>query len=192
MIRGRIWVLLALLAAVGLTGSLFELNKDRNSASASSQQVLGTNTYRQFSEQPGMPSPNAIFDQVNSARIKSGLQPLARNDILATLAQQRAEDMSVHTLYSHKGSDGLFFDQLLASSGYAITYGCENLDIEFVTDPAVYVNSWMQSTAGHKECLLNPVATEAGYAVATLGMKSGTDMPSYVVVAIHATSPKSN
>lgn len=137
-----------------------------------------------------MPSPNAIFEQVNTVRQNAGLQPLARDDTLTALAEQRAQDMSAHGLYSHKGSNGLYFDQQLASQGHSIAYGCENLDLEFVTDATTYVNDWLRSTAGHRECVLNGAVSSAGYAVAPIAMNKRADMPTFVVVAIHATPPQ--
>lgn len=143
-----------------------------------------------FGRKQGMPDPNQVFQYMNRARMTSGLPPLEKNDILANLAEQRAKDMAANTYYAHKDSKGQYFDQLLRENGYTVSYGCENLDLEFTTMPEIYVNNWLSSTSGHRECLLNSSVTEAGYAVASIAPMGGENIDSYVVVAIHSTKPE--
>lgn len=157
--------------------------------SASAQPTISVPA-RKFTAPQGMPDPNIIFQQVNNARITNGLPALERNDTLTQLAEQRAKDMSNNDYYAHKGSDGLFFDALLKQNGYSIDYGCENLDLEFTMEPGTYIHAWLKSNAGHKECLLNSKATQAGYAVTQINTVAGEDFPCYVVVAIHSTLPE--
>lgn len=146
---------------------------------------------RAFTEVPNSPNPNVIYQEINMVRTANGLQPLKRNELLTQLAEERAADMSTNSYYAHKGSNGLVFDQMLASKGYGINYGCENLNLDFTTAANTYVATWLASQP-HKKCILNPTVTDAGYAVARIAQKGNTNVSSYVVVAIHTTTPLSS
>lgn len=142
---------------------------------------------RSFRVQPGLPDPNAVFSKVNILRKASGLTPLSRDDRLTQLAEERALDMTQNKYYAHKGPDGQFFDAKFRQSGYDFDYACENLDLEFTTTPDTFVQSWLTSKAGHRECLLNNRVTSAGYAVALINPGAGEDFPCYIIVAVHST-----
>lgn len=140
-----------------------------------------------FDSAPGLPDVNLVFDQVNQARITAGQQPLSRNADLTRLAQQKATDMQENAYYAHRSSNGTYFYEKARRSGFDFRYGCENLNLDFVLTSRVYVDSWLNSRAGHKECLLNTQVTEAGYAVAEIRPMAGENIVSYVIVAIHST-----
>lgn len=135
-----------------------------------------------------LPDPNAIFDLVNAQREKHGLKPLTKSAALSKAAQQRAVDMQTNNYYAHQGSDGRFFDDLLDSSLYSQSYACENLDLQFSVQPNRYVNDWLGSRSGHKECLLNADVASAGYAVVEVAPTNGADVSAFIVVAIHAAN----
>lgn len=140
-----------------------------------------------FMAVPNTPDINDIYNQVNKARISAGLLPLERNAQLTTLAQARAADMREHGYYAHKNSVGVYFDDQARAMNFSFSYGCENLNLDFTLETAPYMYGWLTSKAGHRECMLNPTVTEAGYAVAEIKPMSGEQAHTYVVVAIHST-----
>ena len=129
---------------------------------------------------------NRIFQLVNEQRVQQGLTPLIENPRLTAIAQARVDDMATNQYYAHKDPEGRYYYDLLTSKGFNADYSCENLNVEFTTDEWAYVNDWLQSTKGHKECMLDKRITQAGYAVALFG---GSD-DIYVVAGIHATELK--
>ncbi len=142
-------------------------------------------TLTTFPVQAGLPDPNSIFDTVNQVRATQGLPKLKKDAVLTRIAQERAADMHKHSYYAHKNPDGLFYYDLMYQQHVGFNYSCENLDLQFVTSSANYVNDWMYSNKGHRECMLNTVTDRAGYAITTLD--TGNESVAYVVVAIHAS-----
>jgi uncharacterized protein YkwD len=186
MIRLRFLYALSFAIALAIVAPAWETYSNAQSRQGT---VLAAQSSSRFKVHAGLPDPNEIYKQVNKQRQAAGLLPLERNDILAKVAEERAEDMSKNSYYAHKNPLGKYFYDLLADDGYKTTYSCENLGLDFTTDPGVYINAWLKSTAGHRQCALNPQVTDAGYAVAAIANNSTQDIPSYVVVAIHSTEP---
>lgn len=141
-----------------------------------------------FKNKADAPDTNEILKLVNQARAQHGLSPLVANAVLAAAAEQRAIDMQNNQYYAHKGSDGRYYNDLISTKGSS----CENLDLQFTTESQAYVHDWMMSRSGHRECLMNADATQAGYAVAVMDkiFANGQATASYVVVAIHASDAK--
>ncbi len=127
-----------------------------------------------------------ILSLVNDQRKQHNLPPLVENPRLTAIAQARADDMANNQYYAHQSPKGQYYYDLFPEHGFTSEYSCENLDVEFTTDETVYVNDWLESNKGHKECMLNKKATQAGYAVALFGGSKNI----YVVVAIHSTELK--
>jgi uncharacterized protein YkwD len=146
----------------------------------------------QFTETTGLPSPNVVLALVNNERRQRGLAPLQPNIELEQIAQARASDMSKNVYYAHKNSTGGFYDDMMRSKGIITDYSCENLDMSFSEQPTTYVQEWLASNKGHKECMLSPRVTSAGYAIAVLDLPNGQNTKSIVVVAIHSSDIKSN
>jgi len=147
-----------------------------------------------FESKPNLPDPNAIFAEVNTLRTARGLPALARSSTLATVASQRAEDMRANNYYAHESPNGTHFYHLYDQHDYKAGFTCENLDMEFSMSTGTFIQAWMSSTKGHRECLLDPRISEAGYAATEImtSTKSNQDIPTYVVVAIYAETPKQN
>lgn len=143
-----------------------------------------------FAAPAGVPDPNAIFNLVNEQRRNAGLPLLVADTSLAKLASDRAADMSTRRYYAHKNPDGQYFYDFLKPSENKSKYACENLDLEFTTNVGTYVNDWLNSTSGHRECMLNKTIRSAGYAAAPFETVDGNGVhtTSYVVVAIHSAS----
>lgn len=127
-----------------------------------------------------------IFRLVNAERYVRNLPELEMDPNLTALARERARDMSLNNYYSHTDSEGRSFDDLFSKYRISSEYACENLGLEFTHDETVFLDSWLQSTEGHRECLLNPDVGIAGYAIGKL--KNGPGFDNYIVVGIHATN----
>lgn len=140
-----------------------------------------------FRTQANAPDPNQIFALVNAERKQKGSPPLTPNAVLTQVAQKRAADMAANKYYGHKNASGKIFEDFIEQSAMRIDYGCENLDMQSTLYADTYVNDWLQSNKGHRECLLNPNVTQAGYAVTAieLNQPGGATFSTYVVVAIH-------
>lgn len=151
-----------------------------------------TTTAFAFPQDSNLPNPNEILSLVNQARANEGLARLHANESLTEIATGRARDMAANHYYAHLDKSGKYYYDLLRQKKIATDYSCENLDMEFSRLPLPYVTDWLASSAGHRECLLNPQVTEAGYAVTTFDRVNyeGTPETAYIVVAIHATTPK--
>ncbi len=133
----------------------------------------------------GLPDPNQIFAEVNRERSSKNLSPLVKNAELAKVAEMRAADMSTNHYYAHLSPSGkYYYDLMIDDYGFS----CENLGLELSLAAGIFVDSWLQSSSGHRDCMLNPKITQAGYAVRELKPlnASPADTPSYIVVAIHA------
>ncbi len=176
--------LVGLVLIIGIfAAGLFPAHRLDAATSRPGPQVLGA-----FTVQPGLPNVNDIFNDVNNHRFERGLPPLQKDVDLTQIAIGRAEDMAKRTYYAHKDPEGLFYYDILRQQGIETGYSCENLGLRFGTATPPYINDWLNSTKGHRECLLDPTVNRAGYAVSVLDTSahSGNDIPAYIVVAIHA------
>jgi uncharacterized protein YkwD len=131
-------------------------------------------------------SASEILRLVNKERKANKLHELNEDTRLNAIAQQRLDDMVKNQYYAHVSPNGKYFYELLPEHMITAKYSCENLDIEFTLDERVYVNNWLNSTRGHRECMLNSEVTSAGYAAGLFSVTSETKI--YLVVAIHTTS----
>ncbi len=122
---------------------------------------------------------------VNAERTKHGLHELKEDIHLNAIARERLDDMVKNQYYAHISPKGLYFYDLMDSHMLHADYACENLNLEFTTDERIYLETWHTSTKGHRECMLRPDVTAAGYAVGEYGETPETKI--YIAVAIHAT-----
>lgn len=136
-----------------------------------------------------LPDPNQILALVNEQRTEAGNPILAANNKLANIAVKRADDMANNRYYAHLNTEGKYYYDLMLAKGIKVGYSCENLEMAIVTDVNTYINDWMSSTKGHRECMLNANVTQAGYAVSKMTTTdfSSNDPAVYLVVAIHST-----
>lgn len=128
-----------------------------------------------------------VFRLVNAERSIRNLPELSVDPVLQAVAKQRAEDMSTNVYFGHKSPKGLHFDDLIAAHGFSAGYACENLALEFSKNEAIYVDLWLLSKTGHRQCMLNKDVRRAGYAVASLNDLQGFE--AYIVVGVHAAPP---
>lgn len=179
-------LLVSLLLFAGVTAFYLEPPRALMVAEALTPET-SSDTLESFSVDPVLPNTNEVFDLVNTERKKQGLPSLERSQLLTDVAKARAADMQKNGYYAHQAPDGTYYFDLLKGTDYAESYSCENLNLRFSTGPQGYVNGWLDSQS-HKRCLLHSDTTRAGYAVVRLSPFEGSeDLPSYVVVAIHAT-----
>ncbi len=125
--------------------------------------------------------------EINKIRSSNNLQPMAEDPTLNKIAEARALDMSKHHYYAHLDPSNHYFDYYLKSSGYNYKFSCENLNMAESNDVNVFVDGWMTSKKGHRECILNPGHKHYGYATSTI--EGLTDLPGVsetVVVAIYS------
>lgn len=143
-----------------------------------------------FEVAPGEPNPNEVLGLVNIARTTVHVPPLRPNLTLGAIAAMRAADMAKRQYYAHRNPEGHYFYDLFPTYQINPSYSCENLDLAFVSDNQGFINEWLDSTTGHRECLLNDQLIEAGYATAKLSIIdiNGNATTAYIVVAIHTTN----
>ncbi len=142
-----------------------------------------------FSKLTNAVDPNQVFGLVNKERAARGIAPLVANEKLGAVAASRATDMAKRQYYAHKNPDGKYFYDLLPDYGVSADYSCENLDLVFVPNSQTFVDEWLASTKGHKECMLSSNVKAAGYAAVKMTYLDyrGHATPAYLVVAIHST-----
>lgn len=146
----------------------------------------------QFKLIPESPDPNQVFELVNKQRLSEGSPALVANEKLGAVAAARAADMAKRQYYAHKNPDGKYYYDLFPGNGVTADYSCENLDITFVPDISQFIDQWLASTKGHRNCMINPDLKVAGYAVTKMMLLQygGKETPAYLVVAVHATDLK--
>ncbi len=134
----------------------------------------------------GLPNPNDIVTAINQARSSHDLGTLIIDQTLVTLAHSRADDMTANQYFSHiDGSGNNFYTYLTPKPSFA----CENLNLSFSLSVDDHVQDWLNSTKGHRECLLDSRVTRIGLATrefATID-HDGQSQKTYLVVAIHST-----
>ena len=154
------------------------------------QAVTSVKSSVTFPTRSGLPNPNDILSAVNATRIQNSQTVLRGDAVLSQLAEERADDMVARSYYAHKNPDGNNFFNLLQQKNAEPAYACENLNLQSSLEAYDYAKDWYASTKGHRECMLNPNVTRAGYAVRAMyetASSGGLYQTYYVVVAIHAT-----
>lgn len=132
------------------------------------------------------PQLTEIASLINQQRLASGAASLERSAELDAIAAERAADMSHNSYYAHRSPSGLFFNDLMDRRAVNYTFACENLNLALNATASDYVNSWLASPAGHKECLLKDAHRYAGYASSAVTMKIGLQVSQKVIVAIYS------
>ncbi len=122
-------------------------------------------------EPPAVPPPatsicgQRLIPIINRARSDSGLPPLVENPLLTAAAQQFAEFIALHGVFSHT-ADGRTLDARVEAAGYSSWRALgENLAEGYAT-PEEAVAAWLASD-GHRANILNPSFTETGVGCAS-------------------------
>lgn len=130
---------------------------------------------------------NQTAEQINQIRLSNNLQPMTESTALDKIALSRAQDMANNHYYAHLDSTNHYFDYYLKSSGYKYSFSCENLNLTDVNNAKVFVDGWMNSVSGHKECILKPSHRHYGYGTANIeGLEGSGGATEIVVVAIYS------
>lgn len=120
---------------------------------------------------------NALVDEINRVRFENGVNPLSIDNSLNTIALERTKDMVNNNYYAHQSPNGTYFSDLMKRDGISYNFACENLDLAFSGAESTYVKDWLESTKGHRECLLSDKVTKVGVAadsMAVTGASSAT------------------
>lgn len=137
-----------------------------------------------------VPDTGELLRYINQERTSNHKSELTADDKLKSLAEKRLNEMVERQQYSHKDKAGKFYYDYLPDLGYVTKYSCENLDIEPSVKPIRYIQSWVKSDGGHKECLLNENVTRVGLASGKFSRDDKSFLNSYLVVAIFAADPQ--
>ena len=120
---------------------------------------------------PERPTADKIFELVNKERTQRGIAPLVRVPEIDNDARLKVEDMIKNDYYGHRNpKTGQFLMDNTYSDKHCKEYG-ENLNAgDYWTTldkdmSKVKVDHWMESTAGHREAILNPKYKYSGIAL---------------------------
>lgn len=148
-----------------------------------SQEVLAESTHQFSPTSTDVPDPNELLKQVNILRKEASLPPLRADAQLEAIARSRAKDMQSADYYAHESPvDGRVFSDLLRQNSIVYSSACENLNLAFSRQSEALIDDWVKSKSGHKECLLDPYSSQAGYAVVAYQLDT---KKAYLIVAIH-------
>nr|MCU0482398.1 CAP domain-containing protein [Anaerolineae bacterium] len=111
------------------------------------------------------PTAWELLGVLNEARLGSGLAPLAMNAQLTSAAQRHSNDMAVQDALFHQGSDGTWFWDRVAGTGYPLVNGAENVLYRFDTSGVGAYTQWRDS-AEHNGNMMSPLYVEVGIAYA--------------------------
>jgi uncharacterized protein YkwD len=101
-----------------------------------------------------------VLDLVNQQRQQHGCAVLVRSTQLSAAASAHSQDMALHDLFSHTGSDGSTMVSRAEAAGYSYSMLAENLAAGSGTAEDV-VAGWMNSP-GHRANILNCDLHELG------------------------------
>jgi uncharacterized protein YkwD len=135
------------------------------------------------------PDTAEILRLVNATRNQIHVQPVTADAQLDAVAQERLKDMVDRQYYSHQNLKGEYYYNLFAKHGFQTAYSCENLNIDSSIMATEYLDDWLMSNEGHKDCLLNTKVSRVGMASGEFSKASDTAQKTYLVVTIYATPP---
>lgn len=133
---------------------------------------------------PNEQKQDPLLSEINAERIERGLPLLIPKIDVLDVATRRNNDMIANQYYAHTSpSTGenfpSYFEQLPAES-------CENLQLDTSNSASSIVTAWLQSTSGHRECLLNQNLRYIGFETrlfTDLETEYGAE-PTYITTAI--------
>lgn len=108
-----------------------------------------------------------VFDEteflalLNNERGEVSVQPVVYNALLTEAAQDYAEDLVANNRFDHIGLDGSTPGDRVSATGYEWAWVAENL-FRGSTKEAAAIQTWMESTSGHREAMLEERAEEIG------------------------------
>ncbi len=107
-------------------------------------------------------SAQTLLTAVNTARGAHGLHPVRWSAKLAAAAQRHADDLHLHELAGHTGSDGSTAPQRVSDAGYIWQSTSENV-ASGAAHPQAAVTLWLNE-AGPRANILSAIDTQMGAA----------------------------
>lgn len=105
-----------------------------------------------------------IVELTNQTRDNLGLNKLSSNELLASAAQAKADDMLVNQYFAHTSPDGRTPWSWIAQVGYRYAYAGENLAVHFTSAESLQ-QGWMASPS-HRANIVHPKYQEIGIGIA--------------------------
>lgn len=109
-----------------------------------------------------------MLELVNKERAKVGVAPLKLDERLNASAQEKANDMQARDYYGHESPDGIEgFSLVFKHMPGKCRYASENLASlpDASNNSRTAIDTWMHSTKGHREAILNPKYSLIGFGV---------------------------
>jgi hypothetical protein len=128
-------------------------------------------------------SVNEVVNLTNQKRTESDLEPLEYNDVLASAAYAKGNDMLEKDYWAHIAPDGTEPWKFFIDAGYSYRFAGENLARDFSNAPSA-VDAWMASPS-HRDNMLSSKYQEVGIAVVE-GDMEGVDTT--IIVQLFGTS----
>lgn len=122
-------------------------------------------------------SGDEFIDAINKIRVDNNVTQVYKSESLINVATSRSSDMLLNNYYAHSNSKGQNYSSFMP---VLPNYSCENLNLGNSSDVLASIDAWLNSSSGHKECLLNPKVQFVGYNVVNLDKLS----EDYITVAI--------
>jgi uncharacterized protein YkwD len=125
-------------------------------------------------------SAQAIVSLTNSVRTLNGLAALTENQLLDTVAEQRARDILEKQYFAHVSPTGEEASDLAERAGYRYQIIAENLASGIFLTNQKLIDGWMQSPS-HRKNILLPDVRETGVS-AIKGRLMGEDIWVFVQI----------
>lgn len=106
---------------------------------------------------------NEIISLTNIERVENGVKELEFNEILASAAQMKADNMAEESYFSHTSPDGISPWHWFYEAGYKPRYAGENLALSYSTTTKI-IDSWMNSPS-HRSNIVKEQYTEIGIGI---------------------------
>ena len=102
-----------------------------------------------------------FYALANGLRVYYGLEPLARNSVLDSVAEGHSSYLVETGEFSHTGRNGTSPFDRMKDAGYNFGYAGENIIESSEPNPLTYLNMWVNSQ-GHRNNILSGDYTETG------------------------------
>ena len=162
-----ITIVMVLVAGVG--GAMWLKTRLNDQTTAKAAQAQAEPEPKKDKYDIGPVDAQEMLELVNKERAKVGVAPLRIDERLTASAQEKADDMQKRDYYGHESPDGV--------EGYSLVfkhmpdqcrYASENLASlpDASNNSRTVIDTWMHSTKGHREAILDPKYDLIGFGVA--------------------------
>ncbi len=162
----------ALVAALILPGFMLAKSQDVNVLGITSQApVEGQDAV--YEGAPLTDYENAVAALINSTREANGLNALAADDSLNTIADLRSQDMMARNYFSHYSPENTNVFDLMRANGVGFKYGGENLAQSSPASAGTadgFLNAWLNSPT-HKDNILGAHYTKIGVSMVEIDQR---------------------